>query len=219
MNVMFLPLRLIPIPVQCVVAATVLNLGLQREPELQEQAYDLDGHVFRIHVRDTGALYFLSFKGGQAQVHPRHDGDIHVRISAEISGFARMIFNHEDPDDLVFRQLLTISGDSESMLRFKKLMQHADVQWEQELERAFGNFFGRRVAKAARAAIETEEKIRNNIHNTLQQGLHDLDTPGEQRVQQWQAGVEHLQHRLQRLEQRVVRNEHQAHRLHHTQTS
>lgn len=218
MNVMFLPLRLIPVPVQCVVAATVLNLGLQREPELLEQAYDLDGHVFRIHVRDTGALFFLTFKGGRAQIHPRHDGEVHVRISAETSGFARMIFNHEDPDELVFRQLLTISGSSESMLRFKKLMQHADVQWEQELESAFGNFFGRRVAKAARTAIETEEKIRHNIHDTLQQGLRDLNTPDEQRVQQWQAGVEHLQHRLQRLEQRVVRNEHQVHRLHQSKT-
>ncbi|MDQ6979032.1 MAG: SCP2 sterol-binding domain-containing protein [Mariprofundaceae bacterium] len=211
---MFLPLRLIPIPVQCVVAATVLNLGLQREPELLEQAYDLDGHIFRIHVRDTGALFFLSFQGGQAQVHPRYDGAVNVRISAETSGFARMIFNHEDPDELVFRQLLTLSGDSESMLRFKKLMQHADVQWEQELERAFGNFFGRRVAKAARAAIEAEEKIRLNIYDTLQQGLRAIDTPDEQRVQQWQAGVEHLQHRLSRLEQQVVRDEHQVDHLH-----
>lgn len=211
MSVMFLPLRLIPVPVQCVVVATVLNLVLQRDDELREQAYDLDGRVFRIHVTDTGALIYLLFRGGQALVHPKHEGEIDVRINAETDGFSRMIFAHEDPDELVFRQLLRISGDSESMLRFKKLMQTADVSWERELQAAFGNFFGRRVAAAAKLAMRTEEKLRQGVHDVLQQQLNDMEAPGEQRLQCWQAGVEQLQYQLSRLEQRATRLEHQLH--------
>ncbi len=211
MNIMFLPLRLIPVPVQCVVVATVLNLVLQRDAALREQAYDLDGRVFRIHVSDTGALFFLVFLGGVAKVHSHHEGNIDVRITAETAGFARMVFAHEDPDALVFRQLLRISGDSEAMLRFKKLMQTADVNWEHELEMAFGHFFGRRVAKAATLAIETEEKLRQGLHDVLQQGLHGLNVPDEQAMQRWQAGVEHLQHRIHRLEQRMTQTEHRLH--------
>ncbi|MDQ6975461.1 MAG: SCP2 sterol-binding domain-containing protein [Mariprofundaceae bacterium] len=211
MSIMFLPLRLIPVPMQCVVVSTVLNLVLQRDASLREQAYDLDSRVFRIHVSDTGALFFLVFRDGRVCAHPRHEGDVDVRISAETSGFARMVFAHEDPDELVFRQVLCISGDSESMLRFKKLMQTADVSWEHELELAFGNFFGRRVAKAATLAIQTEEKLRQGVHDVLQQGLHELHIPDEQSMQRWQAGVEHLQHRIHRLEQRISQAEHRLH--------
>ncbi len=207
MSVLFLPLRLIPQSVQCVIISTVLNLVLLRDDKLRALAYDLENRVFRVHVRDQGFLFYLLFHDGQVQTHPSHDGDADVRITAETAAFARMIFDHEDPDDLVFRQLLRISGDSESMLRFKKIMQAADVNWETELQSAFGHFFGRRIAQAAKKLMDTEEKLRQNIHHSLQQQLSDINIPDQQRLQQWQAGVEHLQHRQQRLEQRIRRLE------------
>ncbi len=207
---------MIPQAVQCVVIGSVFNLVLLRENGLRDLARDLDGKVFRVHVRDIGLLFYLLFEDGLVRVHPEHRENVDVRISADSEGFARMLFEQEDVDDLVFRQLLRVSGDSESMLRFKKLMQAADIDWERELRAAFGDFFGRRVASAARALVATEQRMREGVQQSLQQGLRRMDVPDQQRLQNWQAGVEHGQHRIRRLEQRILRLEHRLQALQHS---
>jgi len=208
MSVMFLPLRLIPVPVQCVVLSTVLELVFKRDEKLKPLLADLNGKVFRIHVRDTGAVIFLGFSAGRPWVHPSHDGAPDVKIEATTAGFARMCFAHEDPDDLVFRQVLKLSGDSDAMLRFKKLLAAADLDWERELRANFGDFFGSRVAKAAHLLVATEQKVTAGSRQLVTDMLHGMEMPGAERLQAWQAGVEQLSHQVSRLKGRVTRLEH-----------
>jgi len=208
MSIMFLPLRLIPVPVQCVVLSTVLELVFKRDAKLKPLLNDLSGKVFRIHVRDTGAVLFLGFSGGRPWVHPSHDGAPDVKIEATTAGFARMCFAHEDPDDLVFRQVLKLSGDSDAMLRFKKLLAAADLDWERELRSAFGDFFGSRVAKAAHALVAAEQKVSAGSKQMVSDVLHNMELPGTARLQEWQAGAEQLSHQVSRLKGRLTRLEH-----------
>lgn len=211
MSVMFLPLRLIPLPVQCVVMSTVLDLAFSRDTSLSEHLDGLNQNVFRIHISDLNSTLYLGFKAGRTWVHPNHTGDVNVDITASTTGFARMCFAHEDPDDLVFQQVLKLSGDSEAMLRFKKLLAAADLKWEDELRASFGDFFGSRVAKAAHALVQAENKVTESSKNSLQNYLNHIQSPNEQRLQTWQAGVEQLCHqikrnnaKLNRLEQRTI---------------
>ncbi len=213
MSVMFLPLRLIPVPVQCVVMTTVLELVFSRDASLKSYLDDLEGRVFRIHVRDTGALMFLGFSRGKAWVHSSYEGDVDVRLNATTSGFARMCFGHEDPDDLVFQQVLQLSGDSDAMLRFKKLFAAADLDWERELRAAFGDFFGSRVARAAHALVAAEQKLSESSRQAVAGSLHEMDIPDGERLQAWQAGVEHLAHQISRCKGRVTRLEHKLQAL------
>jgi len=207
-SIMFLPLRLIPVPVQCVVLSTVLELVFARDAKLKPLLNDLNGKVFRIHVRDTGAVLFLGFSAGKPWVHPSHDGVVDVKIEATTAGFARMCFAHEDPDDLVFRQVLKLSGDSDAMLRFKKLLAAADLDWERELRSAFGDFFGTRVAKAAHTLVAAEQKVSAGSKQMVSDVLHNMELPGAARLQEWQAGVEQLSHQLSRMKGRLTRLEH-----------
>ena len=213
MSVMFLPLRLIPVPVQCVVMTTVLELVFSRDASLKPYLDDLDGRVFRIHVRDTNAVMFLGFSRGKAWVHSSYQGDVDVRLNATTSGFARMCFGHEDPDDLVFQQVLQLSGDSDAMLRFKKLFAAADLDWERELRAAFGDFFGSRVARAAHALVAAEQKLSESSRQAVASSLHEMDIPDGERLQAWQAGVEHLAHQISRSKGRVTRLEHKLQAL------
>lgn len=213
MSVFFMPLRLIPVPVQCVVMATVLDLVLGRDEKLKPFIRDLEGRVFRIQVRDTGAVMFLGFSRGRSWVHPSHDGDVDVRLQSDTTGFARMCFAHEDPDDLVFQQVLTVSGDSEAMLRFKKLFAALDLDWERELRAAFGDFFGSRVAKAAHLLIETERRMAEGTREIVADGLKQMQLPDSERLQDWQAGVEQLSHKISHLKGRVTRIEHRLEKL------
>jgi len=211
MSLMFLPLRLIPSAVQAVVLGTVLDMFFTRPKMAEQLSGELDameGRIYRIHVRDTGQDFYLGFKAGRPWVHTAGDDEPHVHIDATTGGFARLCFAHEDPDELVFRQVLKLSGDSEAMLRFKKLLAAADIDWERELRNSFGEFFGARVAQAAKALIVLENKASAGMHEAVGGCLKDMALPGEARLNDWQAGVEDAARRLSRLKGRLTRLEH-----------
>jgi len=210
MSVFFMPIRLIPLPVQCVVMTTVLELVFLRDASLKPLLNNLEGKVFRIHVSDTGAVMFLGFSNGKPWVHPASDKDADVRMTASTAGFARMCFGHEDPDDLVFQQVLILSGDSDAMLRFKKLFAAADLDWERELRAAFGDFFGTRVAKAAHLLVETEKKVAEGSRRVVSDQLRNMGLPDGERLQTWQAGAEQLAHKISKAKARVTRLEHRT---------
>jgi len=210
MSVMFLPLRLIPLPVQCVVMSSVLDLAFSRDTNLNDHLDGLNHKVFRIHVTDTNAVMFLGFKSGRTWVHADYSGEADVRIEASTAGFARMCFAKEDPDDLVFQQVLKLSGDSEAMLRFKKLLAAADLDWERELRAVFGDFFGTRVAKAAHALVAAETKLSSASKEIVQDCLKGMQTPDSERLQAWQAGVEQLSHQISKLKGKATRLDHRA---------
>jgi len=207
MSIMFLPLRLIPVPVQAVVLATVLDLFFSRDAALKSQIDELEGKVFHIHVRDMGTDLHLGFSHGRPWVHPAGREAADVRIDATTSGFARLCFAHEDPDELVFQRVLKLSGDSEAMLRFKKLLVAADIDWERELRTTFGEFFGARVATAARALLTAEAKLADASRERFDRYLRGMDMPTRERLQDWQAGVEDAARRLKRLDARLKRLE------------
>ena len=210
MSLMFLPFRLIPAAVQAVVLSTVLDLFFSRRSDLADLLDALDGRVYLIHVRDTGTDFYMGFRAGRPWVHTSSLLEPDVRIDATTAGFARLCFAHEDPDDLVFQQVLKLSGDSDSMLRFKKLLASADIDWERELRNGFGEFFGSRVAQAAKGLIALEGKASYALHDAVTQCLKDMQVPDEARLVDWQAGVEDATRRLGRLKGRLTRLEHKA---------
>ena len=213
MSLMFLPLRLIPGAVQAVVLGTVLDMFFSRsdgspDDKLAKHLDALDGRVYLIHVRDTGMDFYMGFRAGRPWVHTSSQQEPDVRIDATTGGFARLCFAHEEPDDLVFQQVLKLSGDSEAMLLFKKLLAEADIDWERELRNNFGEFFGSRVAQAAKALIALENKASAAVHEAMTEGLKDMGVPDEARLIEWQAGVEDATRRLSRLKGKITRLEH-----------
>ena len=205
MSIMFLPLRLIPTPVQAIVLTTVMAVFFSRDGKLAPLLVDLDGRVFHLHVRDMQRDFYIVFAAGKVKVHPTHDGDVDAVIEATTSGFARLCFAHEDPDDLVFAQVLKLSGDSEAMLRFKKLLAAADIDWERELRGTFGEYFGSRVGAAAKSLLEAEARLSDASRQGAASCLRQMGVPGQQELEEWQAGVEETARRLKRLKQRVGR--------------
>jgi predicted lipid carrier protein YhbT len=210
MSVMFLPLRLIPVSVQCVVLGSVLQLFFVDNEILADTLDGLEGKVFRIYIKDTGAVFFVGFKSGTVWVHPSSKQREDVKIESTTTGFARLCFAKEDPDSLVFQKVLKLSGDSESMLRFQKLLAELDLDWEIELRRIFGDFFGRKVAKAAYALVAAEKRVRQASTQLVDDCLRGVDTPSEERLQLWQAGVESVSRKVSKIQRKIDKLEHLA---------
>lgn len=207
MSILFQPLRLIPVPMQAIVLATVLDLVFSRNKDLLEHIAALEGKVFHLHVSDLNRDFYLGFRHGRIWVHPEHSGKADVRIEATSEGFARLCFSGEDADDLVFKQVLKPSGDSEAMLRFKRLLKEANIDWERELRGAFGDFFGSRVVKAAKALVGVQKTIADTGREAIASWARRMDLPNNERFQKWQAGIEEVERRIKRTERRLKRLE------------
>ncbi|MDQ7002307.1 MAG: SCP2 sterol-binding domain-containing protein [Ghiorsea sp.] len=203
MSVMFLPLKLIPVPVQCVVLGSVLQVFFKDNAQLDSILDDLEGKVFRVYIKDTGAVFFIGFKAGSVWVHPSSAQRPDVKIESTMTGFARLSFAKEDPDALVMQQVLKLSGDSQAMLLFQKLLKELDLDWELELRRAFGDFFGRKVAKAAYNLIEAEKTLRQQSTKFIDNALRGMDTPSAESLQLWQAGVESVSRKVHQLQRKL----------------
>lgn len=207
---MFLPLKLIPVPVQCVVLGSVLQVFFKDNPKFEAMFDKLEGKVFRVLIQDTGAVMFIGFKQGSVWVHPSTTMRPDVKIESTTAGFARLSFAKEDPDTLVMQKVLKISGDSESMLLFQKLWEQLDLDWELELRRSFGDFFGRKVAKAAHALVAAERRAQLGSTKLVDGVFKAMDVPSEDRLQLWQAGVESVSRRVNKLQRRLDKLERQA---------
>lgn len=203
MSVMFLPLKLIPVPVQCVILGSVLQLFFKDNQQLVSILDELEGKVFRVFIKDTGTVLFIGFKAGSAWVHPSSTQRPDVKIESTVTGFARLSFAKEDPDTLVMQKVLRLSGDSQAMLLFQKLLQELDLDWELELRRTFGDFFGRKVAKAAYSLIEAEKKLREQSTRLIDDALRGMDTPSTENLQLWQAGVESVSRKVNKLQRKL----------------
>jgi len=208
MSVMFLPLKLIPVPLQCVVLGSVLQVFFKDNEALAVVLDDLEGKVFRVFIKDTGAVLFIGFKAGSAWVHPSSEQRPDVKIESTVTGFARLSFAKEDPDALVMQKVLKLSGDSQAMLLFQKLLHELDLDWELELRRTFGDFFGRKVAKAAYGLIDAEKKLREQSTKLIDQALRGMDTPSAENLQLWQAGVESISRKVNKLQRQLDKLEH-----------
>jgi len=208
MSVMFLPLKLIPVPVQCVVLGSVLQLFFKDNHKLSPVLDDLEGKVFRVFIKDTGAVLFIGFKASSVWVHPSSEQRPDVKIESTTAGFARLSFAKEDPDTLVMQKVLKLSGDSVSMLLFQKLLKELDLDWEVELRSLFGDFFGRKVAKAAYNLLEAEKKLRDSSTQFIDDALRGIETPSEERLQLWQAGVESVSRKVNKLQRQLDKIEH-----------
>jgi len=208
MSVMFLPLRLIPVPVQCVVLASVLQLFFRDQPRFEPILDELEGKVFRVLIRDTGVILFIGFQSGSVWVHPSATQRPDVAIESTLTGFARLGFAGENPDDLVMQKVLKLSGDSQAMLLFQKLLQELDLDWEQELKKAFGDFFGSKVAKAAHGLIAAEKKLHAQSERMVDDMLRGMEVPDEARMQLWQAGVESVSRKVGKAQRRLDKLEH-----------
>jgi len=202
---MFLPIRLIPISVQCIVLNTALDLFLSNAKDLEGTLDALDGSVIQINVSDIQQVFFLGFEQHNIWVHPKHHQNADVILESSTTGFARLCFNGEDADELVLQKVMRLSGDSHIMLQFKKLFEQMDMDWDVTLQHAFGYRFGKRVSSAAKKLIELDQQCQVGGHAWAQRQLLRQGVPNEQRFEACLAGVEELQRQSQQLNKRMQR--------------
>ncbi|MBF0214615.1 MAG: SCP2 sterol-binding domain-containing protein [Magnetococcales bacterium] len=201
-----LPFQLIPKPVTAVTLGIVLNLFFKRYPDLKERLTELSGKVFEFHVEDQSQSFFMEVThDGEVLIHTYADSLPHVVMSGKVSAFLALLFSTTDPDSLFFSRQLQLSGETDTGLRFKNILDNVEIDWEKELSLLFGASGARNLMTLASRARQNSEQAKNRLESTLEQWIAQQNPPRAGQLQALKGQAEAVSKDIERIEGRISR--------------
>ena len=205
------PLKLLPRPLTAVGLGIVLNVFFKRYPELKERLTELSGKIFRFSVLDLRQdFYMLIDARGEVRIHTGSDDHPNVTMAGDAAAFLALLFNTSDPDSLFFSRKLKLSGETDTGLRFKNILDNVDIDWEKELTDMFGPMTAGVLLNMSRQAQNLRDDGKVRAEGYLEGIFEDHATPRGDEMEELQADADALAARVEKLEQRLERA---AHRL------
>ncbi|HIJ85111.1 MAG: SCP2 protein [Magnetococcales bacterium] len=206
MSLLSAPLKIIPQPVTAVSLSIILNLFFARYPELKERLGELDGKIFQFEIEDLGeSLYMNVDDAGQLRIHTYCDNIPHVTMSGKASAFLSLLFHTSDPDSLFFSRQLKLSGETDTGLRFKNLLDNIELDWEKELATLVGRGAAKTLMAMARKTKETGQRGKEILESEMESWLQDRGFPSRSQLQGFSQDVDALKERYEKLEKGVTR--------------
>lgn len=206
MSLLSAPLKMIPQPVTAVSLGIILNLFFTRYPELKERLGELDGKIFQFEIEDMGeSLYMNVDQAGELRIHTYSDNIPHVTMSGNASAFLSLLFHTTDPDSLFFSRQLKLSGETDTGLRFKNILDNAEVDWERELATLVGRPMAKTLMGMANKTKQAGQRSKEIIEAEVETWLQGYGFPSRKQLQDFIQDVESLSGRLEKLEKSITR--------------
>ncbi len=192
------PLKWLPRPLTAVGLSVTLNLFFQRYPELKARLAELSGKVFQFEVEDLQHAFFMVVdEGGEVRIHTYSDTVAHVTMAGSSRAFLALLFNTRDPDSLFFARELKLSGETDTGLHFKNILDNVEIDWQREL----APWLGEKLAGATVRSVEQLQKSVGQKMDQLDGGVEEWMTQRTlPRQAQWQTFREQMDAVLERSE-------------------
>lgn len=205
-SLLSLPFNLIPKPVTAVTMGIVMNLFFKRYPDFQERLKELAGKTFEFHVEDLDQSYFMEVNDeGQVLIHTYSDSLPHVVMSGSKGAFLSLLFATSDPDSLFFSRELKLSGETDTGLRFKNILDNVEIDWEKELTVLFGTTTARLLMSLATQVKQAGEQGKKHLESELEQWFAGHNIPRQDQFNTLRQQSEALVKNLERMEGRMTR--------------
>ena len=200
------PLKWLPQPVTAVSLGIILNLFFKRYPELQERLAELAGKLFHFEVEDLGQSFYMAVDDtGEVRIHTYADTVPHVVMAGSTEAFLSLLFATTDPDSLFFSRRLKLSGETDTGLQFKNILDNVDIDWEKELAVVMGGPGARFAVALTEQAKKVGEHGREKAESRFEQWLDAENVPRRAKMIALQEQVTALSQRVERLDRRVLR--------------
>lgn len=201
-----LPLRLMPQPLTAVSLGVVLNLFFKRHPELRERMQELGGKIFHFHVEDLLQDFYMRVEEtGEVLIHTYSDQDPHVMMAGDSTAFLALLLQMEDPDSLFFSRRLKLSGETDTGLRFKNILDNVELDWRDELASVIGQPSANLAASVGDKLMQAVEFGKAQTNNTFEDFLDRENAPRVGELADFKEAVEELTQRAERLDKAVAR--------------
>lgn len=202
------PLKWLPQPLTAVTLGITLNLFFQRYPELKNRLAELGGKIFQFDVEDLYQSFFMVVdEGGEVRIHTYSDNLPHVTMSGSSQAFLALLFNTKDPDSLFFSRELKLSGETDTGLHFKNILNNVDIDWEKELASVMGSTAAKFTARMAEQVKHATEQGWDKTESEVERWMKEYGVPHQSQLEKFREEVETLAGRIERLERSVSRVE------------
>ena len=202
------PLKLVPQPLTAVALSITLNLFFQRYPELKNRLAELADKIFQFDVEDLQQSFFMVVdEGGEVRIHTYSDSVPHVTMSGSSQAFISLLFNTKDPDSLFFSRELKLSGETDTGLHFKNILDNVDIDWEKELASFMGAAAAKATSRMAEQLKHAKEQGWDKAEAEMDRWMKQHGVPRQAQMERFRDEVDVLAGRLERLERSVSRVE------------
>lgn len=203
---LLLPFRIIAQPITAVGLGVTLNLFFRRHPELLGRLKELQGKTFQFQVEDMGQDFFMEVDpDGTLRVYGYSDNDPHVVMAGSTGAFLSLLFKFSDPDSLFFSRRLKLSGETDTGLRFKNLLDNVEVEWERELAELVTPPIARLLLGMARGFSDLGAKGKSHAEKSFEQAMNDVAAPRKSELDLLKEESETLNKDVERLERAIHR--------------
>ncbi|MBF0309906.1 MAG: SCP2 sterol-binding domain-containing protein [Magnetococcales bacterium] len=203
-----LPLKLLPQPFTAVSLGITLNLFFSRYPALKERLSELGGKIFEFDVEDLGKQFYMRVEdNGGILLHTYCDDDCHVTMAGESTAFLDLLTGQADPDSLFFSRRLKLSGETDTGLRFKNLLDNVEIDWEKEMASVVGGPMAGVLDGWRKQTFAGMQQGRKIVEAGVERWVGNTGLPRKGELEPLHQAVEVLGETLGRLEARASRLE------------
>jgi ubiquinone biosynthesis protein UbiJ len=184
-----------------------INRALRFDPDTLARLAELEGRVIRLRTAgDSPFEIFVLPDASGLRLRQQHDREPDVTLTGDIPVIFRFALRRFVPD-VVAAGEVQISGDIHLGQRFQRLLEQADIDWEEQAARAFGDVPAHQLGNALRDLGGWSRQVLHTLQQDLGEYLQEESRllPVRPRAGAFRHSVETLERDLESLEQRLAR--------------
>jgi ubiquinone biosynthesis protein UbiJ len=185
----------------------IINRALRLDPATLARVAELEGKVIRLRAAGDRPLeiFVLPDESG-LRLRATHDRDPDVTLTGDFPVILRFAARRVLPD-VVAAGEVQISGDIHLGQRFQRLLEQADIDWEEQAARALGDVPAHKLGNALRDLGGWSRQVLHTLQQDLAEYLQEESRllPVRPRAGAFRRSVETLERDLESLEQRLAR--------------
>ena len=182
------------------------NAYLRLDPTSLTKLAHLQGKVVAVELRGLNQTLYLRPDGQGLMVQSHYEGEADATLSGTPIAFAELSLSH-NPNRVLFRGDVEISGDIKLGQDFKRIIDGLDVDWEEVLSQYTGDIIAHKMGSLLR---EMNQWGKNALTTLGQNGAEyfqqeSFDLPFKEEVQPFLKEVNQVRDDVERLAARVAR--------------
>lgn len=188
------------------VLESAVNRYLRLAPDSLAQLDRLQGKVIAVELRGLQQTLYLLPDGQGLMIQTHLEGEPDATLSGTPVSFAELSLSR-NPNRVLFRGDVQISGDIKLGQDFKRILDQLDVDWEEVLSQYTGDVIAHKVGDLLRGISQWGQNALTSLGRNgaeyLQQESFDL--PWQEEVRPFLSEVNRVRDDVERLAARVAR--------------
>lgn len=193
-----------------------INQVLRLDPESLARVQNLQGKVIGIEISGPDIAFYLLPDDRGLNVFSHFEGAVDTVLRGTPLGMARMGLTKR-PGDMLLRDEVQITGNVELGQQLRDILDHLDIDWEEQLSHLTGDIVAHQLGELARGVLgwgrKTADILAHDGAEYIQEESRDVVTRSE--VDEYITRVDALTADMERLAARIARLAH-PHRESHS---